>query len=989
MGACAACGRELSEDFAFCPACGAPVTVARDTEQRKTVTVLFCDVTGSTALGERLDPEPLRELLGRYFDRMKAIVERHGGTVEKFVGDAVLAVFGVPVLHEDDALRAVRAAGEMLDAVGDLGVRIRVGVNTGEVVAGTGERLVTGDAVNVAALLEQAAAPGEVLLGVETVRLARDALHVEPVEALSLRGKADPVPAFRLVAVDTDRPGLARRLDQPLVGRVRELRLLREAYGLSVSDRSCHVFTLLGAAGVGKTRLVQEFVGTVDARVVTGRCLSYGDGITYWPVVEALKPLDAAIGELLEEVSTDEIAFRVRKLLEAAAAEQPLVALWDDVHWAEPTFLDLIEHVADWSREVPILLVCVCRPELLDSRPGWGGGKLNTTTLLLEPLPPDDCELLLERLSPGLEDVLRRRILASADGNPLFVEEIVAMLADAHDGDLVVPPTIHALLAARIDQLGEGERTALECGAVEGQVFHRRGVLALAEPEVAASIPRLVRKELVRPTQATFPGDDAFRFRHILIRDAAYDALPKARRAELHERFADWLVEHGVGLVEYDEILGYHLEQAHRYRLELGRPADELGRRAGERLTAAGRASLDRHDVHAALSLLGRGADVLPADEPPRREALADLVEARIDAGDRLGVETALAELRQLAQAADDAHIEGRRRLLQVAAATMWMEEGSTIARWLEELREIATAAREPRDDRVVARAQSWIGRAMFFLGDCAAAERAFAEAVSAARLVGDRRTELDAKQWWGGAVRYGPTPVDEALAFFRSVGEETSLLLLCRGEVRALGGDLEGGRADVRAGVAIAEERGLQVQRGSVMLGAGSIALWAREFTAAERSLRAGWDLLGGLGERGFRSTVGALLAQALVGLGRNDEAERVALEAMAMTEADDFVSQAVGRAARARVMARRGEFEQAIALAREARATMEPSDYLDHHGDVTAQLAEVLALAGRPDEARAVLAEALELYRRKGAIVPAEAARVMVEEAIAAWPG
>jgi class 3 adenylate cyclase len=354
---CASCGGESEREFRFCPYCAAPLASAEPArEQRKTVTVLFCDVTGSTALGESMDPEALRALLVRYFARMKGIVGSHGGTVEKFIGDAVMAVFGVPIVHEDDALRACRAAIEMRDAFPGLGLNGRIGVTTGEVVTGTVERLATGDAVNVAARLEQAAAPGEVLIGAETLALVRDAVAATPVEPLALKGKAEPVQAFRLVSADGE---LARRLATPMVGRQTELRWLRDEFARSVQDRSCRLFTVLAAAGVGKSRLAAEFLTGVEARVVRGRCLSYGEGITYWPVVEILKqlgglpegdaaiPLRSLLGETESMTSADEIAWGFRKLLEQEARERPLVCVLDDLHWAEQTLLDLVEHAED------------------------------------------------------------------------------------------------------------------------------------------------------------------------------------------------------------------------------------------------------------------------------------------------------------------------------------------------------------------------------------------------------------------------------------------------------------------------------------------------------------------------------------------------------------------------------------------------------------------------------------------------------------------
>jgi class 3 adenylate cyclase len=408
---CTSCGKELSGEFTFCPFCGNAVATvpSRAREQRKVVTVLFCDVTGSTALGERLDPEALRALLASYFERMKAIVDRHGGTVEKFIGDAVMAVFGVPVVHEDDALRALRAAVEMRDALPELGIEGRIGVATGEVVTGTEERLATGDAVNLAARLEQAAQPGEVLVADSTWRLTRDAVDVESVEPLALKGKAELVRAHRLVSTH-GADAIARSAAAPMVGRTTELRRIRDAFDQAIADRSCQLFTILGTAGVGKSRLVAEFLALLeDAHVVRARCLPYGDAITYWPVVEVVKQLPgvesdpraaqvlrALLGEEHLSTSSAEIAWAFRKLLEQSASVRPLVCVFDDIHWGEETFLDLLEHVADLSRDAPILLLCIARPELLDSRPGWAGGKVNATTVLLEPLGAADAERMIK-----------------------------------------------------------------------------------------------------------------------------------------------------------------------------------------------------------------------------------------------------------------------------------------------------------------------------------------------------------------------------------------------------------------------------------------------------------------------------------------------------------------------------------------------------------------------------------------------------------------
>jgi class 3 adenylate cyclase len=654
VAVCAQCGRESPDDFGFCPGCGAPLApVPERRDVRKVVTVLFCDLTGSTAIGDRTDPEPLRALMSRYYDSARAVLERHGGTVEKFVGDAVMAVFGIPVSTENDALRAVRAAVELRDGVHGLGLEARIGVNTGAVVAGERDTLVTGDAVNVAARLEQAAGPGEILLGAETVGLVRDAVEVEPVE-LALKGKPDAVAASRLLRLDAAAAGVARRLDRPLVGRARERERLRADFADAAAGPTCRLFTLIGPAGVGKSRLVADFLEHVgdSATVARGRALSYGEGITYWPLVEILIQLGLDPEDALRSSPAD-TQLATRALLERVAAERPLVVVLDDLQWAEAPLLDLVDHLADWSRDAPLFLLCVARPELLDVRPGWGGGKLNATSILLEPLADDEAAALADELLDGvaLDGETRLRILATAEGNPLFLEEMAA-LARESNGGVDVPPTIQALLQARLDTLEPPDRAVIERGAVEGKVFHRGAVTALAPEPLRDDVPQrllsLVRKELVRPDRSQLPGDDAFRFRHLLIRDAAYESLPKAVRAELHETFAEWLDGHAE-LVEQDEIVGYHLEQAAESRRALDASderAAELGERAAARLVAAGTAAFDREDLHAVRNLLGRAVALLP-EGPSRRAVIPDLADALAGSGDDERVAELLAELEQ------------------------------------------------------------------------------------------------------------------------------------------------------------------------------------------------------------------------------------------------------------------------------------------------------------------------------------------------------
>ena len=372
---------------------------------RKTVTVLFCDLADSTPLGERLDPEALRTVMTRWYDAMRVPVERAGGTVEKFVGDAVMAVFGVPAAHEDDAFRAVHAAVEMRDAAALLDLHVRVGVNTGEVVTGDGTTtLVTGDAVNTAKRLQEAAAPGEILLGAATRRLVAHAAELEPAGAVSAKGKRNPVEAWRVVATIPGASAFPRRLDVPLVGRTRELALLEQELAIAVRDRACRLVTVCGPAGVGKSRLTQEFVARDDVRVLAARCLPYGDGITFLPLREL-------VGDV-PEGSNDEIFWEVRRELETQARERPLLVCIEDVHWAQPAFLDLVEYLHGWARDAPLLVLCLARPELYDMRPRWPGKQI-----VLDPLTDDESAALLEELDVQLDE--RERIAAAAEGNPL------------------------------------------------------------------------------------------------------------------------------------------------------------------------------------------------------------------------------------------------------------------------------------------------------------------------------------------------------------------------------------------------------------------------------------------------------------------------------------------------------------------------------------------------------------------------------------------
>jgi class 3 adenylate cyclase/tetratricopeptide (TPR) repeat protein len=1063
MPACPRCGEHNPDRARFCLACGLPLEatgVPSRREVRKTVTVVFTDVTGSTALGERLDPESLRRVMSRYFDEMRTVLERHGGTVEKFIGDAIVAVFGIPVLHEDDALRAIRAAAEMRDALESLneelerewGVRIQVrtGVNTGEVVAGDpalGQSMVVGDAVNVAARLEQTAPPDSIQIGATTYRLVRDAVEVESLEPLALKGKAQAVPAYRLLHVRPGAPAFERRMDSPMVGRDREQLLLNQTFERTAEERSCHLFTVLGAAGVGKSRLAAELVSMcrMRARVHGGRCLPYGEGITFWPIVEVVREAaeitdeDSAqqgrtkIDALLEgqedadlvaervaqvvglaDVTTEaeEITWAVRRLFEALAETEPLVVVLDDIHWAEPTLLDLIEHVADWSRDAPILLVCLARAELLDIRPTWGGGKLNATSIHLEPLTEEQSSTLIGNLlgRAELSEDAGRRIAEAAEGNPLFVEEMLSMLIDdglllRDDGHWVpasdlsgvsVPPTIQALLAARLDRLGPDERVVIERASVEGKVFHRGAVAELSPASerdaVAGHLQTLVRKELVRPNRPDFAGEDAFAFRHLLIRDAAYEGMPKETRADLHGRFATWLERSaGSRLAEYEEIIGYQLEQAHRYRTELG-PVDErttdLGRRAAEHLGRAGRRAFDRGDAPGATNLLQRALALLPEEDPARLGHSVDLGKALAVQGEFVRAEELLEGTVEAASTLGDQTMEWRARMERLDIRIMADPGGTT----MEESRTGAEHAiglfTELGDESGLARA--WHVLAMVHWNEAGSrkTQEALEEAILHARKAGDHRQEAEDLAWLLITAGWGSRPIAEALTMIHGIlgrsrqhPKVEAFASISRGFLESMTGDFDHAREMVRRGRDSLQDLGFAVDAAATCHASGHVELMAGDPAAAERELRAGYDALERMGEKAYLSTTAARLAEAVYAQGRYDEAERYSRISEEAADPGDLESQMRWRAARAMALARGGQVEDAERLARDAVTLAEGTDFTDTHADMLRSLAEVLRLAGRREEAMSAEQRALAFYEAKGNVMQAEQTRALLE--------
>jgi predicted ATPase/class 3 adenylate cyclase len=1059
---CPSCGEENPDRFRLCGYCGS-VLVAQlpSQEVRKTVTVVFCDLKGSTELGDRLDSEALREVLALYFSAMKPALEHHGGMIEKYIGDAIMAVFGLPRMHEDDALRAVRAAATMREALEDLNVTLlaqfgvtlenRTGVNTGEVVTGEGgdsQRLATGDTVNVAARLEQAAPAGEVLIGESTYRLVRDAVEVVPVEPLELKGKPDPVPAYRLVSV-TAAATSTGPASRPLVGRDREIAALDADFRRSVAGPEGRLITLFGEAGVGKSRLIDEFVTSLDheATVLRGRCLSYGDGITFFPLAEVLRQaagvvpedseedarikLKSCFGEQLADATSriesgiglsqdlygkDELFWGVRAVLQELARRRPLVIVFDDIHWAEPTFLDLIEDILDASLGVPLLIVCSARHELLEDRPGFAAGRRAASQIDLAELSRTESGRVVRNLlgEASLPTPLEQRILGLAEGNPLFIEQMLSMLIDdgrlreqagrwvfSGPADFVsVPGNVSSLLGARLDRLGSTELRVVESASVIGLEFATSALSALTEESVSAAdleraLTGLCSKQLIRRAE---PGEaDDFHFSHILVRDTAYARLLKRTRGRLHERFAAWFTGTvGSRLAEYEEIIGYHLEQSFQYRADLG-PIDDDGRRLGSEasrhLSSAGRRALARGDMPAAATLLHRAAALLGEQDPARALLLLDAGEATVDIGEFEQAESALTEAVERALSAGDT---GTARaaalaLLQLRYTTdahavqesIGPQESMVdlVEQEIPELEAMGEDRALVRAFRLLAQVHGTAGR---YADAAAAAERTIRHATAA----GDEVTARRFLSLLAICALYGAMPVVEAIATCEEVlaraqddRKARALTELYIGHLEAMRGDFERARVLYRRSRASLEEFGYHLMAALTSLDSSRIELLAGDLAAAESELRTDYRRLEEMGERNYISTTAGLLADVLYRQDRYDESAEFAGTCERLASPDDVPSQFLWRCVRGKLSARQGAIGEAESLLSAATALIETSDQLDWQGNGLLDFAEVRELARAPGDAAALSEQAAMLFERKGNVVSARRARQLAE--------
>jgi class 3 adenylate cyclase/ATP/maltotriose-dependent transcriptional regulator MalT len=964
--------------------------------ERKLATVLFVDLVDSTALVAGTDPEVARRRVTQFFERVSYCVTTHGGIVEKFAGDAVLAAFGVPQAHEDDAERAIRAALSMLDSIHELGLEVRVGVESGEVVVDESEStFATGEAVTLAARLQQAAGAGEVLIGPHAYRLTNARVQTEDVGPLDVKGFGDRIWTWRATGVLDSAPARTT-VSAPLVGRESELELLENTYERAVRNRRAHLFTIYGDPGVGKSRIAREFLeGLEGATVLVGRALPYGESVTYWPLAEMVKaaagitdddPLEIAVEKLREsceneaiadllglasgvleavkgERSQQEIAWAAREWVERMAQDQPLVLAFEDIHWAEDALLDLIEHLAEWVRDAPLLILSLARAELLDVRPGWGGGRLRAMAIELEPLGRAESEELVAALASDgeIDAEAREALLDKTEGNPLFVEETVRMLAECEGRPLTefaarIPDTLQALIAARIDRLPPDEKTVLQRASVIGRTFWG-GAIEELTTEVEELEPvletLLLREFLVPELRSTISGETAYRFKHVLIREVAYAGLSKSARADLHARFAHWLRERAGE--ELLEIRAYHLDQAAALLAELdGGPPPVLAREAAEALEAAGRRALAREANRSARKQLLRALELEPTLERRYQAARAawrlgdmpvvskEMERVRAEAaeqGDRWCEARALAALAEVALNRD-ADVDEASRL---AALALDVADGNDY---------------EPRFDALhVLNTGAW------WRGQLTDSERYARDQLALAQEAGREDLESRAAVDLAG-VYTARKQYDKAAPLFERALElaDQSGSIVARGHALASAGDFAVYREDydeakrqLEEAKALYEEAAVAGALGRVLYRLAVVAWHQGDLALSERLSRDSIRTLSSLEDRGTLCEAQRRLAEVLLANGKVDEAARYAEEALETVGPQDMSSRASTRGTLARVRVAQGRFDDAEKLLREAVEITDSTEYCAFGRETLADLAQLLRARGREDEAEA----------------------------------
>jgi class 3 adenylate cyclase/tetratricopeptide (TPR) repeat protein len=983
--------------------------------ERKLATVLFVDLVGSTALLSGTDPEVARRRVQQYFDRVQQCVISHGGIVEKFAGDAVMAAFGIPQAHEDDAERAIRAALEIINSVAELGLEARIGVESGEVVVDDVEStFATGEAVNVAARLQQSAPPNGILIGPGAHRLTLACFEVEDEGPIEARGLAEPVWTWRVLG--TTRFEATRKFSAPLVGRDAELELLENTYARALRDRRAHLFTIYGEPGVGKSRLAREFIdGLESSTILFGRALPYGEGVTYSALADMVKvaagiadddPLDQAIEKLrdccpdeavadlmglatgvLEAVQAEhnqqDIAWAARAWAEKLAEPQPLVLVFEDIHWAEEPLLELVEHLGTWVRNVPLLLLCLARPELLDIRPGWGGGRVRATAIELEPLGAADSEALIEALlaDDELPSAARSTLFEKTEGNPLFVEETLRMLSEANaetNGSAVerIPDTLQALIAARIDHLPPGEKSVLQRAAVIGRTFWAGAVEHLGsdrDDELEPLLDDLLLREFVlTEPRSTISGEDSYRFKHVLIREVAYSGLSKTARAHHHRRFAEWLGERARE--EMLEVRAYHLDQASALLTELdGAPPAELAEEAADALERAGMRALAREANATARRLLHRSVELEPTLERRYQAARAAWRMSEFPV-----VSNEMEDVLLGAREVDDKGLEAR-ALTALAHVTIQREGDVSRA---EQLAQKALEVSEDDESRIDA--VGILETASWWRGRLREAEAYAEEELEIARRLERQDLEADALLDLAGiyvARREGERAepvIAEALMLAEESGSPTAKGRAFKelGDLYAFRGLHEEALAEFGRARDLFAEVGAAANLARSIMTIGRLVARRGEIAEAERLLRESIGILKPLEDRGTLCEVQRSLAEILLQQGKIDAAEVYALKAVETVGPQDVSSQSTTRKTLAMVRAAQGRDDEAEALFREAIEILERSEYTRFLTEPLKAIIQFLEERGRVDDVVAFEERLAEL--RAGAVPEESAVRI-----------
>jgi tetratricopeptide (TPR) repeat protein len=931
-------------------------------------------------------------------------VTTHGGIVEKFAGDAVMAAFGIPQAHEDDAERAVRAALAILDGMHELELEARIGIESGEVVADDSDStFATGEAVNVAARLQQAAEPGQVLLGPAAHRLTLGRVEVEDVGPVELKGLGRELWTWRALSGKAEEVHPMQQA--PLVGRDSELELLQNTYDRALRDRRAHLFTIFGEAGVGKSRLAHEFSQAMEgATVLSGRSLPYGEGVTYWPLAEMVKcaagiadddPLDVAIEKLrsfcedevvadllglasgvLEAVqaerSQQEIAWAAREWAQRVALEQPLVLVFEDIHWAEEPLLELIEHLVTWVREAPLLVITLARPELLDVRPGWGGGRLRATSIELEPLGPSESEELIDALGGTLDPSERQAVLAKTEGNPLFVEETVRMLAEeGSEGIDRIPDTLQALIAARIDRLAPEAKALLQRAAVIGRIFWE-GALERLSPELDSLEEVLddlrLREFVLDEERSSIRGEQAYKFKHVLIREVAYSGLSKSDRAEHHARFAHWLKERAGE--ELLEIRAFHLDRATALLAELdGAAPVELQKEAAEALTEAGLRAFAREANRTARQHFVRAVELEPT---LRRRYLAARAADRLS--DLPAVSREMEEVLAAAIQEGDVWTQGR-ALVTLAEAAVLREADVKAA---ESMIENALEVLEPDDHNGRYRALRARATIAWMSGDLAKEEQVMLEALQLARASEHKGFESEAADELASVYlarlefdRATPL-IEQAILLAEETGsaEARGRALRFAGQLHLQRRELDDAEAALEAAREHLAEAGAAWSLGRTLNFAAWTARHKGELAKAERLFRESIRILAPLEDRATLCETQRSLAELLLATGRVDEAERFALAARETVGPHDITSLATTTMSLGLVRAAQGQDDEAEELLRQAYDTIAPTEHRLIQCETLSALTQFLRDRGREDEA-----DELDV-RREGVLAEASTA-------------